>query len=143
MQRYRDADRDPLPTYSPRHDQERERLAELTEAFLAKGGKVEQVGCQMKDATPNFVIDAKRTPVYAHLFEQPEAQQIKVKPAEVQKSVPEPAPAETRVIAQIELPPSVPASPAAASKTDLRKVMRQMRKDASRIMARLEQMRAH
>lgn len=139
MQRYRDADGDPLPTHSPRHDQERERLAELTEAFLAKGGKVEQVGYQMKDATPNFVIDAKRTPVYAHLFEQPVAQQIKVKPAEVPKL----APAETRVIAQIELPPSMAASPATASKTDLRKVMRQMRKDASRIMARLEQMRAH
>ena len=143
MQRYRDADRDPLPTHSPRHDQERERLAELTEAFLAKGGSVEQVGYQIKGAKQAFVINAQKTPVYAHLFEQPEAQQIKVKPAEVAKPVPEPAPAETRVIAQVELPPSMAASPTAANKTDLRKVMRQMRKDASRIMARLEQMRAH
>ncbi len=64
----RDDDQQPIHTDSARRDQERERLAKATEAFLAKGGQVEQVGFKMKNAPESFVISARKTPVYAHLF---------------------------------------------------------------------------
>ena len=60
-------------------DRERQRIAEATAAFLAKGGQIEQVGHQMQDANPAFVINPRKTPVYAHLFVQPEAEHPRAK----------------------------------------------------------------
>lgn len=60
-------------------DRERQRIAEATAAFLAKGGQIEQVGHQMQGANPAFVINPRKTPVYAHLFVQPEAEQLRAK----------------------------------------------------------------
>lgn len=70
MERYHDPQTDPLPIRSPYHEAERQRLEQLTAEFLAKGGQVQQVGHQMREKYP-FVIDARRTPVYAHLLDQP------------------------------------------------------------------------
>lgn len=67
MQRYHDTSNDPLPLSTPGHEAERQRLAQATQAYLAKGG---QIGYQMKDKY-SFVIDASRSPVYAHLFQPP------------------------------------------------------------------------
>ncbi|WP_281687596.1 hypothetical protein [Pseudomonas citronellolis] len=78
MERYHDPQTDPLPLRSPYHEAERQRLEQLTADFLAKGGEVQQVGHQMRDKYP-FVIDARRTPVYAHLLDQP-AQPLVAKP---------------------------------------------------------------
>lgn len=66
MQRYHDTSTDPLPLRSTRLELERQRIEQATEAFLSKGGQVEQVGYQMQDKY-TFVIDASRTPVYADL----------------------------------------------------------------------------
>lgn len=85
MQRYHDKSNDPLATRSELQDQERARLAQLTDAFLAKGGQVKQVGHQMKDELLPFVINPAKTPVYAHLFIKPEAEQVQAKP--VPKSI--------------------------------------------------------
>lgn len=71
MQRYHDINRDPLPIHSPQHDIERERLDQKVAEFLAGGGEVKQVGYQMSDVPAKFVIDAQRSPVYAHLFIAP------------------------------------------------------------------------
>lgn len=70
MQRYHDTSNDPLPLSTPGHEAERQRLAQATQAYLAKGGQIEQIGYQMKDKY-SFVIDASRSPVYAHLFQPP------------------------------------------------------------------------
>lgn len=80
MQRYHDTRTDPLPIRSPYHEAERQRIEQATAEFLAKGGKVRQVGYQMKEGPQAFVIDPKKTPVYAHLFEQPEAELVRSKP---------------------------------------------------------------
>ena len=66
MQRYHDPSEDPQSTTM--HEQERQRIAAATEAFLAKGGQIEQVGHQMQASSPTFVINPTKTPVYAHLF---------------------------------------------------------------------------
>ena len=68
MERYHDTRNDPVPLHSAAHENERARLIELTQAFLANGGKVQRVGFQMSDAATPFVINAKHSPVYAHLF---------------------------------------------------------------------------
>lgn len=60
-------------------DRERQRIADATAAFLAKGGQIEQVGHQMQDANPIFVINPRKTPVYAHLFARPEAEPVQAK----------------------------------------------------------------
>lgn len=70
MERYHDPQTDPLPIRSAHHEAERQRLEELTAEFLAKGGEVQQVGHQMRDKY-TFVLNPSRSPVYAHLFEQP------------------------------------------------------------------------
>lgn len=80
MERYHDTSRDPLPLVSPQHEIERQRLADATAAFLASGGQVQQVGFQMKAAPETFVINAKKTPVYAHLFVRPDDEPLCVKP---------------------------------------------------------------
>lgn len=79
MQRYHDTARDPMPVRSPYHEQERQRLEQLTEDFLAKGGAINQVGHQMKDELLPFVINPAKTPVYAHLYVQPEAEPPRAK----------------------------------------------------------------
>ncbi len=68
MQRYHDTRSDPLPMHSPQHDIERANLDRLTAEFLARGGKVQQVGHQMSSAPATFTINPERSPVYAHLF---------------------------------------------------------------------------
>lgn len=68
MQRYHDSAKDPLPIHSPQHDIERANLDRLTAEFLARGGKVQQVGHQMSSAPATFTINPERSPVYAHLF---------------------------------------------------------------------------
>ncbi|MFV3367534.1 hypothetical protein ACNFH5_05060 [Pseudomonas sp. NY15435] len=70
MQRYHDTQTDPLPLRSPYHEAERQRLEQLTTDFLAQGGEIQQVGHQMRDKY-TFVLNPARSPVYAHLFEQP------------------------------------------------------------------------
>lgn len=61
-----------LPARSPELEAESRRIAAATEAFLARGGEIEQVGAKMLDGPEPFVINPRRTPVYAHLFEQAE-----------------------------------------------------------------------
>ncbi|OOV92164.1 hypothetical protein [Pseudomonas sp. MF4836] len=68
MQRYHDTRSDPLPMHSPQHDIERANLDRLTADFLARGGKVQQVGHQMSSAPATFTINPERSPVYSHLF---------------------------------------------------------------------------
>lgn len=68
MQRYHDTRSDPLPMLSPQHDIERANLDRLTAEFLARGGKVQQIGHQMSSAPATFTINPERSPVYAHLF---------------------------------------------------------------------------
>ena len=68
MQRYHDSAKDPLPIHSPQLDIERANLDRLTAQFLARGGKVQQVGHQMSSAPATFTINPERSPVYAHLF---------------------------------------------------------------------------
>lgn len=71
MQRYHDTSADPLPLKSTHLDAERERIEQATAEFLAKGGRIERVGYQMRDLQP-WVINPKRTPVYSHLFQRPD-----------------------------------------------------------------------
>lgn len=78
MQRYHDTSTDPLPIRSPYHEKERQRLEQLTAEFLAKGGQVQEVGFQMRDKY-TFVIAPAKSPVYAHLFVQPEAEPLRAK----------------------------------------------------------------
>ena len=68
MQRYHDTRSDPLPMHSPQHDIERANLDRLTAEFLARGGKVQQVGHQMSSASATFTINPERSPIYTHLF---------------------------------------------------------------------------
>lgn len=105
MQRYHDPSIDPLPQRSSQLEAEARRIALATEAFLANGGQIEQVGHQMKSTSPTFVIDPSKTPVYAHLFAQPEAEPVRAKPADV----PVTAPAEPVVEAQVQ--PQQPTEP--------------------------------
>lgn len=71
MQRYHDVEFDPLPLYSPVHEKARALIAAQTQAFLDNGGAIEQVGFQMINTPVCFVINAQRSPVYAHLFKTP------------------------------------------------------------------------
>lgn len=75
MNRYHDPSTDPLPIRSPYHEAERQRLEQLTADFLATGGRIQEVGCQMRDKY-TFVIDPSRSPLYAHLFAQPEDREL-------------------------------------------------------------------
>lgn len=63
MERYHDIAGDP-----PRRDvaakaADRMALTDQVEAFLARGGRVQQVGHQMREKQP-FVINPRTTPVY-------------------------------------------------------------------------------
>lgn len=138
----RDDDQQAIFTDSVKRDQERERLAKATEAFLAEGGKVEQVGFKMKNAPESFVISARKTPVYAHLFQAPEPAKAEAEPVAVPTEAPV-EPTAARVVGTLEVPPSLSTPPTKASKADPRRVMRQLRKDTERLMARIEQMRTH
>lgn len=73
MKRYHDTNNDPLPIHSSQHDIERANINRLTSEFLLRGGEIVQIGHCMSDKTANFIINPERTPVYAHLFTQPEA----------------------------------------------------------------------
>lgn len=77
MQLHHDPSTDPLTATA--HERDRQRIADATAAFLAKGGQIEQVGHQMQDANPAFVINPRKTPVYAHLFVQPETEPLRAK----------------------------------------------------------------
>ncbi len=91
MQRYHDTRSDPLPMHSPQHDTERANLDRLTAEFLARGGKVQQVGHQMSSAPATFTINPERSPVYAHLFAAapPVAAPEAVVLAEIEGSLPD------------------------------------------------------
>lgn len=94
-----------LPSRSPELEAESRRIALETEAFLARGGEIQQVGAKMLDGPAPFFINPRRTPVYAHLFEQSKALSafpapIEAAPAvaaepttQVTEPVPAPAPA--------------------------------------------------
>lgn len=86
MQRFHDTRNDPLPMHSPQHDSERANLARQTAEFLARGGKVQQVGFCMSNTPAKFAINPERSPVYAHLFAP-----VSVEPAPVAQVSPEPA----------------------------------------------------
>lgn len=85
MQRYHDPRIDPLPQRSAHLAAEAQRIEQATEAFLANGGQIEQIGYQMSDTPTTFVINPERTPVYAHLFQAPtvEADAPKAEPVNV------------------------------------------------------------
>lgn len=87
-----------LPARSPELEAESRRIAAATEAFLARGGEIEQVGAKMLDGPESFVINPRRTPVYAHLFEQAE---------------PTPAPAVPQPVGRIAQPAPATPSPVA------------------------------
>lgn len=87
MQRFHDPSTDPLPLRSPYHEEERQRLEQLTAEFLAKGGQVQEVGFQMRDKY-TFVIDPTKSPVYSHLFVQPEAEPLRAKAQSVATAAP-------------------------------------------------------
>ena len=113
MQNYHDPRVDLLPSRSAQLEAEALRIEQATQEFLAKGGKIERVGYQMSDAPTVFVINAERTPVYAHLFQAP-------------APAPAPAPAAVAVaVAAVE-----PAEPAPEPNSDLET------KQAAQIMAR-------
>lgn len=86
MQRFHDTRNDPFPMHSPQHDTERANLARQTAEFLARGGKVEQVGHRMSGAPATFTINPERSPVYAHLFAP-----ITAEPVPEARVLPEPA----------------------------------------------------
>lgn len=71
MERYHDTSNDPVPLFSPAHEAERARIARLTQRYLDKGGSIDKVGFQMSDKPASFVVNARRSPVYAHLFTHP------------------------------------------------------------------------
>jgi DTW domain-containing protein YfiP len=68
MQRFHDPRNDPLPMHSPQHEIERARLARQMDEFLARGGRVQEIGHCMSSAPATFTINPERSPVYAHLF---------------------------------------------------------------------------
>lgn len=78
MQLHHDPSTDPTSVTS--HERERQRIADATAEFLARGGEVQQLGHQMQTSSPTFVINPKTTPVFAHLFVKP---QMEVAPAPV------------------------------------------------------------
>ncbi|WP_439861599.1 hypothetical protein [Pseudomonas sp. MBLB4136] len=85
MQRYHEPRHDPLPLRSPYHEAESQRIEQLTQAFLARGGQIEQVGHRMSEAPATFVINPERTPVYAHLFTSPAVEpEASPEPAELE-----------------------------------------------------------
>ncbi|WP_312395798.1 hypothetical protein [Stutzerimonas kunmingensis] len=95
-----------LPARSPELEAESRRIAAATEAFLARGGEIEQVGAKMLDGPEPFVINPRRTPVYAHLFEQAEPTPAPAapKPAKAKQPVgriAQPAPATPSPVALI------------------------------------------
>ncbi len=77
MQLHHDPSTDPLTATA--HERDRQRIADATAAFLANGGQIEQVGHQMQDANPALVINPRKTPVYSHLFVQPEPEPVRAK----------------------------------------------------------------
>lgn len=108
MQRYHDPSEDPQTATA--HEQERQRIAAATEAFLAKGGKIDQVGHQMQVTSPTFVINPTKTPVYAHLYVRPEDEPLRAKPAV--KPITAPAKPEVKVEAtEAEPKPAAPKRP--------------------------------
>ncbi|MGK4344022.1 hypothetical protein ACSMFT_23200 [Ectopseudomonas oleovorans] len=118
MQRYHDPSEDPLPATAA-HEQERQRIAAATEAFLAKGGQIEQVGHQMQATSPTFVINPTKTPVYAHLFVRPEDETLRAKPVVKPITVP----AKPAVKAEA---PAVEPKPAAPKRTDVVQELREL-----------------
>jgi hypothetical protein len=95
-----------LPARSPELEAESRRIAAATEAFLARGGEIEQVGAKMLDGPEPFVINPRRTPVYAHLFEQAEPTPAPAAPKPAKAKLPvgriaQPAPATPSPVALI------------------------------------------
>lgn len=65
---------EPVPNFQPVSAAERARLDAAAAEFLALGGQIEQVEPQRMKGDygfADFVLDPKRTPLYAHLFEAP------------------------------------------------------------------------
>ncbi|MGK4342559.1 hypothetical protein ACSMFT_15400 [Ectopseudomonas oleovorans] len=117
MQRYHDPSEDPLSATA--HEQERQRIAAATEAFLAKGGQIEQVGHQMQATSPTFVINPTKTPAYSHLYVRPEDEPVRAKPA----VKPNTTPAKPEVKAEA---PAAEPKPAAPKRTDVVQELREL-----------------
>ncbi|MCY1353398.1 hypothetical protein D9M69_397380 [compost metagenome] len=120
MQRYHDPSTDPLPIKSPYHEAERQRLEQKVSEFLAKGGEIQQIGHQMRDKYV-FVISPSKSPVYAHLFEQPAAPEATAAKPVTARAEPEQAePVELltadRLAARLMVQAALGASPAAAAR---------------------------
>ena len=114
MQRYHDTSTDPLPLRSAYHEEERQRIEQATKAFLAQGGQIEQIGFQMRDKY-TFVINAAKSPVYAHLFEQPTAPAVTAQAgAEVEAELVELLPSE-QLAARLMVQAALGASPKQAA----------------------------
>lgn len=124
MQLYHDPSEDPMSATA--HEQERQRIAAATEAFLAKGGQIEQVGHQMQGTSPTFVINPTKTPVYAHLFVRPEGEPLRAKPT----VKPNTAPAKPEIEAEAS---AVEAKPAVPKRADVVQELRDVAL-ASRLM---------
>ncbi|MCY1286462.1 hypothetical protein D9M70_354360 [compost metagenome] len=107
------------PNKSEEREALRQLLADRTHEFLAKGGQVHQVGFQMKDKPEVFVINARKTPVYAHLFQQPVAEpQAKQLTAHAESEKEQPAellPGE-QLAARLMVQAALGASPRSAAK---------------------------
>jgi len=74
MQNYHDPRIDALPQRAAHLVAEAERIERATQAFLDRGGKIKQVGFQMSGAPSTFFINPEKSPVYAHLYPAPAAE---------------------------------------------------------------------
>ncbi len=64
MERYHTTAGDPPHLHSEAKASASAMLAEQVEAFLARGGRVQEIGHQMRETPEPFVINVRTTPVY-------------------------------------------------------------------------------
>ena len=125
-------------------ERERNRIAAATEAFLAAGGKVTEVGPRGQEETRKFVINPRKTPVYAHLFEAPapvseSEHSASAKGAPTAQEAASSDQQHSVIVHQvIEVPSGLLSKPADA--VDAMKTLRQIRRDAQAISQRLDRL---
>lgn len=110
------------PTRSDERDELRQLLAEQTDAFLAAGGQVQQVGHQMREPSNKFTVSpAKATPL-ERLLGKPKATRPQALPkpltaqARPQRSQPTPLLPADQLAARLMAQAALGASPSAAAK---------------------------